>query len=347
MIGRDGPTRTTTLLTIHDKFLAGDWGTSNLRLFLCDAAGKVLDSAAGPGAAESSGRFSAVFNGLTAAWHARHGALPAILCGMVGSNFGWRQAPYVSCPASPEQIGAGCVSPDDAAADNGAIHIVPGLRCQNRFRAPDFMRGEETQILGALQLDAGLLRGRQLLCLPGTHSKWVLLEDGVVMAFNTAPTGELFAILKANSVLVSRPASSQGIGEFTGKGDEQGAANDAAFALGLQQANAFPQAQLLHRLFECRARLLAGELEPAATASFLSGLLIASDVSGALPMLGQAGAGAAVQLIGAPALTALYAQALAALKRAVRQLDGASASLAGLTRIFQQLQPGSERRAAH
>ena len=245
---------------------------------------------------------------------------------MVGSNFGWRQAPYVSCPASPDQIGAGCVSPDDAASRDAAIRIVPGLRCQNRFRAPDFMRGEETQILGALQLDPALRSGRQLLCLPGTHSKWVVLEDGVVMEFNTAPTGELFAILKEHSVLVQRPAI------------EPAAANDAAFDRGLQQVNDFPEAQLLHRLFECRSRMLAGELEAGATASFLSGLLIASDVDGALPLLAQSAVAAPVQLIGAPSLTALYAKALASRRRAARQLDGASASLAGLTRIFQHSQ---------
>ncbi len=310
-------------------FLAGDWGTSNLRLFLCDGGGAVLDSAAGPGAAASSGKFDAVFSGLTAAWRARHGMLPAVLCGMVGANFGWRQAPYVSCPTKPEQIGAACVSPAEAA-----VYIVPGLSCQNRYGAPDFLRGEETQLLGALQLDPGLQRGRQLLCLPGTHTKWVLLEDGAVMEFNTAPTGELFAILKEHSVLVPRPAIDQ-------------AADDAAFERGLAQFNAFPQAQLLHRLFECRSRLLAGELAPAATAAFLSGLLIASDISGALPMLTHAADGTRVQLIGAPSLTALYAKGLASQQRDARQLDGASASLAGLSRIYQHLQQGSSQRAAH
>ena len=335
MIGSDGPIKNTALLTIHNNFLAGDWGTSNLRLFLCDAAGTALDSSAGPGAAESSGRFDAVFSGLTARWRERHGPLPAVLCGMVGSNFGWRQAPYVSCPASPDQIGAGCVSPDDAASRDAAIRIVPGLRCQNRFGAPDFMRGEETQILGALQLDPALRSGRQLLCLPGTHSKWAVLEDGVVMAFNTAPTGELFAILKEHSVLVQRPAT------------DDAAANDAAFERGLQQVNAFPQAQLLHRLFECRARMLSGELEAGATAAFLSGLLIASDVGGAWPLLAQPAAAAPVQLIGAPSLTALYAKALASRQRDARQLDGASASLAGLTRIFQHQQAGGSRRDTH
>ena len=311
-------------------FLAGDWGTSNLRLFLCDAAGAVLDSAAGPGAAESKGRFDAVYAGLTASWRARHGVLPAVLCGMVGANFGWQQAAYVGCPARPEQISAGCVSPAGTA-----VFIVPGLACQNRYGAPDFMRGEETQILGAVQLDANLQQGRHVLCLPGTHTKWVLLENGAVMEFSTAPTGELFAILKEHSVLVQKPATGT-----VSTGDE-------AFERGLNQFNAMPQAQLLHRLFECRSRLLSGELTPAATGAFLSGLLIASDVSGALPMLADAAGNAQVRLIGAPQLTALYAHALAKRQCDSRQLDGADAALAGLTRVYQHLTTGAHRHATH
>jgi 2-dehydro-3-deoxygalactonokinase len=310
-------------------FLAGDWGTSHLRLFLCDAAGGVLESVSGPGAAEASGRFAALFSQLTAPWRQAHGALPAVLCGMVGSNFGWLQAPYVNCPAQPEQIGAGCVSPPGEA-----VHIIPGLACRNHFAAPDFLRGEETQILGALQFDASLRRGRHLLCLPGTHTKWVVLEHGAVIGFNTAPTGELFAILKEHSVLVRKP--------------QDGAAPVAgeAFERGLSQFNTFPQAQLLHRLFECRSRLLAGELAPAATGAFLSGLLIASDISGALALLADAAGGAPVRLIGAPALTSLYAIGLAQRQCSSLQLDGVQAALAGLTQVYQLLTMGASRRAA-
>lgn len=310
-------------------FLAGDWGTSHLRLFLCDAAGNTLESLTGPGAAESRGRFHEVFSGLTASWRQRHGVLPAVLCGMVGSNFGWLQAPYVQCPAHPQQIVAGCVSPPGTA-----VHIVPGLACQNRYAAPDFLRGEETQILGALQWDASLRRGRQLLCLPGTHTKWVLLEQGAVQEFCTAPTGELFALLSEYSVLVPRTTLAAS------------PAADDAFERGASAWHDFPQAQLLHRLFECRSRLLAGELAAESTSAFLSGLLIASDVGGALPLLATVPADTPVRLIGTPQLTSLYARVLAHHQRGTQQLDGAHAALAGLRQVHQHLTAGAGRRVA-
>src|SRR5260221_5871017 len=84
------------------SFVAGDWGTSHLRLFLCDAQEAVLDSSLGPGAAEVGGRFSEVFASLTARWEQPHGTLPAVLCEMGVSVLGWFQARYAACPPVPE-----------------------------------------------------------------------------------------------------------------------------------------------------------------------------------------------------------------------------------------------------
>jgi len=300
------------------RFVAGDWGTSHLRLFLCDDSGAVLESASGPGAADSHGQFAKVFDSLLAKWTPHPQELPAVLCGMVGSSIGWIQAPYLACPARPEDIATAC-----ATLRDGRIRIIPGLSCHNRCDAPDFLRGEETQILGALQLQPGLRQGRRLLCLPGTHTKWVMLEDGAVMEFLTAPTGELFNLLRHHSVLVR----------------ERGAAADAstpAFKLGLAQADRFPRAQVLHRLFECRSRLLNADMEARDAASFLSGLLIASDVGGALALFADAIADGLV-LVGAPQLTQLYASALSHYGHDAQRVDGAQASLAGLTRVHQFL----------
>ena len=121
---------------------------------------------------------------------------------MVGSSFGWVEAPYVACPARARaDRGKACVAMRD-----GRVHIVPGLSCRNRLDAPDVLRGEETQILGALAGDSGARRGT-LLCLPGTHTKWVLLEDGHGARNSSPPsTGELFALLKRHSVLVAGQA---------------------------------------------------------------------------------------------------------------------------------------------
>jgi 2-dehydro-3-deoxygalactonokinase len=326
------------------SFVAGDWGTSHLRLLLCDDQGTVLDSRTGPGAAEIRGsaddgqadrrqagprhagrRFTQAYESLVACWEA-HGVLPAVLCGMVGSSIGWIEAPYVACPARPEQIADACVT-----ARAGRVHIVPGLSCRNRFDAPDFLRGEETQILGALQLSAALRRGSQILCLPGTHTKWVVLEDGLVHEFFTAPTGEVFALLRDHSVLVRNPAGSA-------------AQLDAgAFKDGLAHFNDAPQAQLLHRLFECRSRQLGGEITAPAAEAYLSGLLIASDVHGALRLL-SACIAAPVILIGAPPLTQLYASALGSHGCEAIQMDGGHASLSGLTYVQRRL---SQTAVAH
>ena len=300
------------------RFIAGDWGTTNLRLFLCDADGTALDHRSGPGAVDSAGQFATVLASTTAAWETQHGRLPTVLCGMVGSSIGWVQAPYVPCPARPEHISAACT-----AIDNGRIHIVPGLSCHNRFGAPDLLRGEETQLLGGA---LGRLEPRQLVCLPGTHTKWVVVEEGEVRDFFTAPTGELFALLRDHSVLVRPP---QG-------GDP---ATDAeAFNKALASVAARPDAQILHRLFECRSRPLTADLPPTAAAAYLSGLLIATDVQGALHTLrALSSKPTTVVLIGAPQLTQLYASACATLGLQTTQIDGATASLAGLTQIHRRL----------
>jgi len=297
------------------RFIAGDWGTTHLRLFLCDGEGTVLDHRNGPGAAESAGRFATVFASLASGWESEHGPLPAVLCGMVGSSFGWAQAPYVPCPAQPQQIIAACTTIE------GRIHIVPGLSCQNRFGAPDVLRGEETQLLGIL----GRVQRRQWVCLPGTHTKWVVVEAGQVRDFFTAPTGELFAVLREHSVLARPP---QG-------GDA--AVEAEAFNLGVASVVAQPEVQILHRLFECRSRTLSGELPAAAAAAYLSGLLIASDVYGARRALSSTFVPDTVVLVGAPQLTQLYASACAALGLQSDQVDGATASLAGLTAIYHRL----------
>jgi 2-dehydro-3-deoxygalactonokinase len=313
----------------HPSFVAGDWGTTHLRLYLCDDRGAILDRADGPGvAAPGVVPFAEGFETMMKPWEARHGALPAVLCGMVGSSIGWVQAPYIACPALPAKIIDGCVP-----LRGGRVQIVPGVRCENRLRAPDFMRGEETQILGALTLDAALRRGVHLLCLPGTHTKWVVLKEGIIDDFLTAPTGELYAALRDHSVLVGSDYRNQVVTGGT------------AFEEGLRQFGQFPQVPVLHRLFECRGRLLGGELTAAGATAFLSGLLIAQDVGGALHLFADCLAERSVYLIGAPGLTGLYAAALEANSCDARQLDGTAASLAGLTRVHQHTFPQVETNA--
>jgi 2-dehydro-3-deoxygalactonokinase len=310
------------------SFIAGDWGTTHLRLSLCDSSGTALDSLRGPGVAGIEGRFREVLESLTSPWRRRYGPLPTVMCGMVGSTIGWTDAPYVACPAQPQLIADACVVLQDYP-----VHITPGLSCRNHFGAPDFMRGEETQILGAMSLDNSLGRSRRLLCLPGTHTKWAVLEDGWIREFLTAPTGEVFALLREHSVLVRYPGGT----------DEH--IDVPAFEEGLARFNEYPDAQLLHRLFECRARQLSGALTARAARDYLSGLLVASDVHGALRALSAAGNSEPVWVIGSPELTRLYASALAANRRAAHYVDGEAASLAGLVLVRRRLSQSMVTRA--
>ncbi|HYC05011.1 MAG TPA: 2-dehydro-3-deoxygalactonokinase [Azospirillaceae bacterium] len=283
--------------------LAVDWGTSSLRAWVLDRDGAVLRrhaEAAGVGALKP-GAAEAFFRArIVPALQAE--GLPALLCGMVGSTLGWSVAPYAACPADGDAVAAGLVPVGERIA------IVPGLRCDGPFGAPDVMRGEETQILGWLAGDPARRRGRHVLCLPGTHSKWVLVEEGRVVRFATSMTGELFELLRRQGTLAS----------------DAPADDHAAFARGLIAAG--DGGALAARLFGVRARAVTGAMPGTEAPAFLSGLLIGAEISSLsrLPGFDEG----PVHLVGAPVLTGLYARALG--PRPHQEHEGEAAAIAGL-----------------
>jgi 2-dehydro-3-deoxygalactonokinase len=288
-------------------FIAGDWGTSRLRLYLCDRTGQVLARGEGEGASvpDCSGRFAAA----VAPWDRSHGPLPAILSGMVGSTIGWKEVPYLQCPARPAAIAKAALRFD---VGGRSIAILPGLSCTAKTGGPDVMRGEETQILGALRLHPELAKGRHVFCLPGTHAKWVAVNDGAVIQFQTALSGELFELLRRHSVLA--------------RDGGEVAVNDA-FLQGLEFARSNRDADLLYLVFSSRARVVTGEMAKGDAASYLSGLIVGKDVATARALFDL---GASVPLICAPSLAALYARALAVYDIKNLMIDGDRASLSGL-----------------
>ncbi len=306
-------------MTNRAAFIAGDWGTSNLRLALCDAEGQVLEVRKGPGAAESRGKHAEIFDGLSADWRVAHGALPAVLSGMVGSTIGWLEVPYLPCPAELYELA------EDPARVRDGVFIVSGMRCSNPLGAPDVMRGEETQLLGARHLDALLDDGRHLVCMPGTHTKWVSLHEGVVQEFLTAPTGELFALLCDHSVLVRDRATPI-------------VHQSADFERGLAESARHLEVNLLHRLFQSRSLRIDKQLTPEGAASWMSGLLIGSDVGGALALFPNLPRASPVFVIGAPQLTESYSLALARHGRKAVCIEGDKAALAGLTYVHLELE---------
>jgi 2-dehydro-3-deoxygalactonokinase len=297
-------------------FIAGDWGTSRLRLYLCDGD-EVIERQAGPGAVGVATSHEQILFELTAPWRVAHGALPVLLCGMVGSRNGWIEAPYAPCPADAGALRAQLVRLDSHGAPVG---IVPGVKAISPRGAPDVMRGEETQIIGALALLPDLARGRHLLALPGTHTKWARVEDGRITTFQTAFAGELFALLRDH-------------GTLTNLAGADAAANTGGFDEGLTRHAEAGSAGLLHELFETRGRQLLDGWAGAYALDFLSGLLIANDVGGALVQFETGGQ--PVTLIGDPVLTDRYGRALARHDVTTQIIGGEASALAGLRALFQ------------
>jgi 2-dehydro-3-deoxygalactonokinase len=289
--------------------LACDWGTTNLRAWALDPDGAVLarrDFPLGvarlePG--EAARRFVEEVRPALGAEDA-----PVILCGMVGSNLGWTLAPYVDCPASLGDLAAGLVT---VAA---GVRIVPGVRSAGFNGRGDVMRGEETQLFGWLAGDASRATGRKLVCQPGTHAKWMRVDDGRLTDFVTAMTGELFAVLSAHSVLRSDAAVT----------------DMAAFDEGVAAAG--DGGALAARLFTARARVVGKGAPAESTASYLSGLLIGADVA-ATPGLLAADAAEGVVLLGDAPLCGLYARALGAHGAPCERFDGEAAAIAGLVAL--------------
>jgi len=290
-----------------EGFIAVDWGTTNRRAYAIGAGG-----APGDELEDDKGILAVPAGGFPAAVaeiRGRLGDRPLLMGGMVGSNRGWIEAPYVPCPASAGELAAHIVW-----AEEGRTAIVPGLSFLNDRRA-DVMRGEEVQMFGALA--AGLMPGDGLVCHPGTHNKWVTMEGGRVTRFRTVMTGELFSLLKERSILsdlLQAPAA-------------PGAAFEAGVLHGLSDED------LTAELFSVRARVLLGRAAREDAVAYTSGLLIGADLRTGL----RRSAEGEIVVMGRPELTALYAAALRAAGWAAREVDGETAFLAGAKALAETL----------
>ena len=290
--------------------IAIDWGTSSFRAYRVAAGGAVLDKRNAPlGVMQIEGRrFADALDSQIGDWLAA-GEGPVLMSGMIGSRQGWQEAPYVACPAGPEDIARRLI--EVGWGSGRRAWIAPGLSSRDTAGVPDVMRGEETQILGVLDR----LPESAWVCLPGTHSKWVEVREHRIARFTTHMTGEVFAVMKAHSILGRLFAGS--------------ATDLTGFDAGVQRAR--DPGGLLHHLFGVRARGLFGELADVSAASYLSGLLIGHE------LLSISGAHAAqVYLLGSPELTQLYQRALEQLDRSSVTLD-ADAVVGGLSRLAQDL----------
>lgn len=289
-------------LTQTPAFIAVDWGTTNRRIYALAENGTVITT-------ERDGRgvlamTSADYPAELASIRARFGDVPVLCAGAVGSVQGWVTVPYLACPT-------------DLRALAGALHwiepartaIVPGLSSVVGSRG-EVMRGEEVQFLGAVT--AGLAPQNGLLCQPGTHCKWAVMEHGRVASFRSAMTGELFALLRRDSLIAEMIAGP--------------VADGAAFRQGLADSK---EERLLGNLFGIRAGDLLGLRPRAEAASYASGLLIGTDVRE------QAiGPDDIVHLLASDDLAALYTTAIAASGARTILVDSHAAFVAGITALW-------------
>ncbi|MFN4311972.1 MAG: 2-dehydro-3-deoxygalactonokinase [Ferrovibrio sp.] len=237
-----------------------DWGSSSFRAYRIGPDGRVLDRREADcgiidiGAAD----YPAALRQRIGDWLAVDSG-PVLLSGMVGSRQGWREAPYAECPADLNDLADALCRVDIGAGRIG--HIVPGLSCRDADGVPDVMRGEETQLFG-LDMPAG----DGMAVMPGTHSKHVRFQNGRVVSFATAMTGEVFALLSRHGLIAAMLPKDEA--EF----------EETAFCDGLA-ASGRPGG-LLHHLFGVRTRRLFDELAAMAARDFLSGLLIGHELRG-------------------------------------------------------------------
>jgi 2-dehydro-3-deoxygalactonokinase len=277
-----------------------DWGTTSFRAFRMGRDGAIRERRVGlKGIANvPDGRFGDTLREEIGPWLAA-GEDCVLLSGMIGSRQGWKETPYLPCPAGAAELAEALV---DIGFDWARVKLVPGLSGLDESGVAEVMRGEETQIMGV----APLLRDGGIACLPGTHSKWARVEAGRIVGFTTHMTGEAFGALRSHTIL----------SRMMRDGPSDGAPFDAGLARSAQPGG------LLHHLFGVRALVLADRLTESEAPAYLSGILIGHEVRAAL---GEAG-GAVVQVIGAPELTSLYSRAITACGGYAERHDGEAAA---------------------
>lgn len=283
------------------RYIAIDWGSTNLRAWLYQGDKCLESRQSEAGVTRLNGKSpEAVLAEVTQNW--RDSATPVVMAGMVGSNVGWKIAPYLSVPASFAAIGEQLTP----VGDN--VWIIPGL-CVSRDDNHNVMRGEETQLLGTRTLSPS-----SVYVMPGTHCKWVQADAEQIHDFRTVMTGELHHLLLQHSLV--------------GAGLPEQQTSSDAFAAGL--ARGIDSPAVLPQLFEVRASHVLGNLPREQVSEFLSGLLIGAEVASMRNFIAHE---QAITIVAGASLTSRYQQAFHAMGRDVSAVPGDTAFQAGIRSI--------------
>lgn len=283
---------------MNPRLIGIDWGSSNFRAYLIDADAQILakqEASCGMLTLQHPEQYATTLQQQIGPWLDQYPQLPVYMAGMVGARQGWVEARYLNCPLPLSQLSSALTK---VAFDaERSLYIVPGVSLKTADDC-DVMRGEETQLLGA----TAITEDSTIFCLPGTHSKWALVEHGVLQHFRTFMTGELFSILEKHSILTR---------QLTPLLDE------SAFDEGIKRATL--ERGLLSEIFKVRANVLLGTQDQAASYAYLSGLLIGYELKGAREYWESVG-DSSITIIAASTLAQWY-------QRAVNQLGAGQARL--------------------
>jgi 2-dehydro-3-deoxygalactonokinase len=293
--------------------IAVDWGTSSFRLWVLDHDAHVIsESRGGDGLlfAAREGFSNILLRHLTAA--KAPSDRPILICGMAGARNGWVEAGYVETPAELVAISRGAIPVPGVKRD---IRILPGL-CQRLAGRPDVMRGEETQLLGA----ASALSERSLVCMPGTHSKWVTVDEGRVESFSTYMTGELYDAISKHTILAA-PEKTVAEG-----------ADSPSFKDAVRAAFAHP-GRITSQLFAARSGQLLNGATPAAALAHISGTLIGAEIGGATGSDNRH----KIRLVASGGMRTLYESALKTVEIAFESIDADDAVRKGLSIAARQI----------
>ena len=285
-------------------FVAVDWGTTRMRATLVGADGAVIDRQEAESGIQSvpPGGFPVALDALAGQWLSARPDLPVVMAGMVGSRNGWHEVPYVTCSCGPADLAAHL----QRIEGRYDVRIVPGVDIRWPDGAYDVMRGEEVQALGA-----GVEDG--LVCLPGTHSKWVEMAGGRIERFSTFITGELYAAMCQS---------------FIGRLSEE--PGDPATGVEAGARMATLEGGLGRLLFQARTQVLGGDLTGRAVRPFLSSLIVGDEINGAEAVFGAV---REVTLVAGPPQRDIYAVAFAQRGIPVTVVDPSAASLNGIARL--------------
>jgi 2-dehydro-3-deoxygalactonokinase len=299
VFGKDG--RVTEAIAC----ILADWGTTNLRVWAVRPDRTIDGPRTSPMGllAVQNRRFAEALTEACGDWLAGSNSAPVVMCGMVGSKLGWKEAPYLPTPVALGDLGRHLCSIE--APFRGTVAVIPGVMMDDQMQ-PEVMRGEESQILGAIQ--ALEIRDGAFL-LPGTHSKWALIDNGTLVSFRTYMTGEVFGLIRRSGTLSQLM-----------EGD---AHDDVAFERGVRFSRSTDAANLLHALFSVRTLGLLGRISREGLASYLSGLLIGAELCDGFAWLQAQGITGLAAAIGTPAMLDAYQRAASYYGLRIVALDSA------------------------